>query len=168
MQTPDMFLGLSGTGWTGVGSIISALSIMVLVILNLFNQNVAIQGIKAQLLSIEAGLFSGCPVLTLRRERDGGFGIYNCGQGPALMAQWAYGQSVPECHVESRLDDNIIAAGDSRLINLDLDRARSTGLLLFAYSVTNDKFLTTIKWPKLGGERLVHFGTYKGELPVPK
>jgi hypothetical protein len=175
MQTPDTFLGLSGTGWTGVGSIISALSIVVLVMFNLFYLKVAVQGIKAQvqgikaqLLGIEAGLFSGCPVLTLRNERDGGFSIYNCGQGPALMAQWAYGKSIPESTVESRLDDNIIPAGDSRPINLDLDRARNTGLLLFAYSVTNDKFLTTIKWPKLGGDRFVHFGTYKGELPVPE
>jgi hypothetical protein len=168
MQTPDMFLGLSGTGWTGVGSMISALSILVLVILNLFNQNVAIQGIKAQLLSIEAGLFSGCPVLTLRIERNGSFSIYNCGQGPALMAQWGYGKSIPESSVESRLDDNIIPAGDYRPINLDLDRAKNTGILLFAYSVTNDKYLTTIKWSNLGEERFVHFGTYKGELPVPK
>jgi len=168
MQTPDTFLGLSGTAWTGVGSIISALSIVVLVIYNLFYLQVAIQGIKAQLLSIEAGLFSGCPVLTLRNERDGGFSIYNCGQGPALMAQWAYGKSIPESTVESRLDDNIIPVGDSRPINLDLNRARSTGLLLFAYSVTNDKYLTTIKWSKLGEERFVHFGMYKGEMPVPK
>jgi hypothetical protein len=168
MQIPDTFLGLSGTAWTGVGSIISALSIVVLVMYNLFYLKVAIQGIKAQMLIIEAGLFSGCPVLALRNERDGGFSIYNCGQGPALMAQWAYGKSIPESTVEVRIDDNIIPAGDSRPINLDLDRARSTGLLLFAYSVTNDKYLTTIKWPNLSGERLVHFGTYKGELPVPK
>jgi hypothetical protein len=130
--------------------------------------NVALGGVKAQLVSLEAGFFSGCPVLALRNERDGGFSIYNCGQGPALMAQWAYGESIPESTVESRLDDNIIAAGDFRPIKLDLDRARNTGLLLFAYSVTNDKYLTTIKWPKLGGERFVHFGSYEGELPLQK
>jgi hypothetical protein len=168
MQTPDTFLGLSATGWTGIGSIVSALSIVVLVTYNLFYLKVTVQGIKAQLLSIEAGLFSGCPVLTLRNERDGGFSIYNCGQGPALMAQWGYGKSIPESTVENRLDDNIIPAGESRPITLDLDRAKNTGLLLFAYSVTNDKFLTTIKWPKLYGERVVHFGIYNGELPVPK
>jgi len=84
------------------------------------------------------------------------------------MAQWAYGESAPESTVEDRLDDNIIPAGDFRPINLDLDRARSTGLLLFAYSVTNDQFLTTIKWPRTGGERYVHFGIYRGKLPVPK
>jgi len=168
MQTPETFLGLSGTGWTGVGSIISALSIMVLVMFNLFYLKLEVQGIKAQLLGIKASLFSGCPVLMLRNECDGRYSIYNCGQGPALMAQWAYGKSIPESTVESRLDNNIIPAGDSRPINLDLDRARNTGLLLFAYSVTNDKYLTTIKWPKLGGEKYVHFGTYKGELPVSK
>ena len=144
MQTPETFLGLSGTGWTGVGSIISALSIMVLVMFNLFYLKLEVQGIKAQLLGIKASLFSGCPVLMLRNECDGRYSIYNCGQGPALMAQWAYGKSIPESTVES------------------------TGLLLFAYSVTNDKYLTTIKWPKLGGEKYVHFGTYKGELPVSK
>jgi len=168
MQTPDTFLGLSGTGWTGVASIISALSIVALVMYNQSYLTAAVQGIKAQLLGIEAGLFSACPVLTLRKEHDGRFSVYNCGQGPALMAQWAYGESAPESTVEDRLDDNIIPAGDFRPINLDLDRARSTGLLLFAYSVTNDQSFTTIKWPRTGGERYVHFGIYRGKLPVPK
>ncbi len=168
MQTTDTFLGLTGTGWTGIGSIVSALSIVVLVTFNIFYLKITIQGIKAQLLSIKAGLLSGSPVLTLRNERDGGFSIYNCGQGPALMAQFAYGESIPESTVESRLDDNIIPAGGSHPIKLDLDRARNKGLLLFAYSVTNDKYLTTIKWPKQGGERFVHFGIYDGELPIAK
>jgi hypothetical protein len=176
MQIPDTFLGLTGTGWTGIGSIVSALSILVLVTFNIFYLNVAVQGtkvaihgIKAQLLSIETALYSWCPVLTLRNECDGGFSIFNCGQGPALMAQFAYGESIPESTVESRLQDNIIPAGDSRSIDLDMDRAKKTGLLLFAYSVTNDMYLTTIKWPKMSGtERFVHFGTYKSELPVAK
>ena len=57
MQTPDTFLGLSGTGWTGVASIISALSIVALVMYNQSYLTAAVQGIKAQLLGIEAGLF---------------------------------------------------------------------------------------------------------------
>jgi hypothetical protein len=64
-----------------------------------------------------------------------------------------------------RLDDNIIPAGDSRHIKLDLDSAQAHGIILFAYSITNDKFVTTIAWPKEGAERFVHFGTYDGELP---
>jgi hypothetical protein len=168
MQIPETFLGLNATAWTGVGSIVSALSITLLVLFNIFFLKVAVHGIQTQLLGIEAGLFSGCPVLTLRSEHDGGFSIFNCGQGPALMAQWAYGESIPKATVEARLNDNIIPVGKSRPINLELDRARKAGVLLFAYSVTNDKYLTTIKWSKWGDERLVHFGIYKGELPVPK
>lgn len=166
MNTPDTFLGLSGTVWTGIGSLISAVSILFLVVYNLVFLKVAIQGIKAQLVGIEAGLFPVCPVLTIRSEHGGVFSIHNCGQGPALMAQWAYGESVSEATVVSWLDDNIIPAGDTRPIILDMARARKSGILLFAYSVTNDKYLTTIKWPNASGERFVHFGIYKGELPV--
>jgi hypothetical protein len=123
---------------------------------------VQINGIKLQLSGI---LFSGCPVLTLRKNPDGNYSIYNCGQGPALMAQWGYGRSIPETKVLQRLDDNIIPAGDSREIEIDLEFARVYGVTLFAYGVTNDKFVTSISWSSESNERRVHFGTYEGDMP---
>jgi hypothetical protein len=98
MQTPEMFLGLTATGWTAIGSIAGALSILILSIYNYTFLRVAVRGIGAQVSGVQVQLksmefqvrgivFSGCPVLTLRKDQEGDFSIYNCGQGPALMAQ---------------------------------------------------------------------------------
>ncbi len=171
MQTPDLFLGLTATGWTAIGSIAGALSILTLCIYNYAYLSAALRGIEVQLKSMEFQvdgiIYSYCPVLTIRKDQKGNDVLHNCGQGPALMVQWGYGQSPLEASVSKRQDDNIIPAGDSQPIAVDWELARSSGLILFAYSVTNDKFVTTIKWPAGGGERYVHFGPYEGELPLP-
>lgn len=46
---------------------------------------------SASLKSLE---LASCPVLTLRLEPSGAYSIQNCGKGPALMAQWAYGKTI--------------------------------------------------------------------------
>ena len=117
---------------------------------------------------VDGIVYSYCPVLTIRKDEKGNDTIHNCGQGPALMVQWGYGQSMPEAKVLKRLGDNIIPAGESQPVEVDWELARNSGLILFAYSVTNDKFVTTIKWPVGGDERLVHFGLYLGESPLPR
>jgi hypothetical protein len=102
------------------------------------SSSIALKDLELTMAGIE---FSTCPVLTLRKESDESYSIQNCGQGPAIMAQWGYGQSVMEAkgRAHERLDDNIIPAGATRRINLDMNIARFSGVLLFAYSVTNDK-----------------------------
>jgi hypothetical protein len=122
---------------------------------------IARKGFEVTLAGIQ---FSTCPVLTLKKERDGGYSMQNCGQGPALMAQWGYGQSVTETKAYERLDDNIIPAGATRTINLDMNIARVSGVMLFAYSVTNDKYTTSIKWVD-GNMMIVYFAPFAGELP---
>jgi hypothetical protein len=170
MQTNEMFLGLTATGWTVVGSIAGALSILVLTIYNYLYIRTAIRGIQMQIegvdvqmkameLQVDGILFSSCPVLTIRKDREGNDVIYNCGQGPALMVQWGYGQSIPETKILKRLDDNIIPAGDSQTIEVDWELARRSGLILTAYGVTNDRFVTKMAWPHGGIERVVDFGT---------
>jgi len=169
MQASETFFGLTSTGWTAVGSIVSAISIVFLVVYNVVFLMVTIQGMKVQIAGIKVQvsgiLYSGCPVLTLREDDEGNFSIYNCGQGPALMAQWGYGRSIPEVKVLHRLDDNIIPAHETRSINIDMEFARPYGVILFAYGVTNDRFVTSISWPAGASERRVHFGTYDGEMP---
>ena len=169
MQTAETFWGLTATGWTAIGSTASAVSILILVIFNVTTLNASIAGLKIQVegikLQLAGVLYSGCPVLILRKSREGNYSIYNCGQGPALMAQWGYGRSIPEAKVQHRLNDNIIPAGDSRSIDIDMQIGRAKGIILFAYSLTNDKFVTSISWPNDSDERRVHFGTYDGEMP---
>jgi len=169
MQSPDAFWGLTATAWAAVGSIASAVSILILVFFNLTSLRTSAKGLHLQIGAIKVQLatilYSGCPVLILKKDPDGKHSIFNCGQGPALMAQWGYGRSIPDCKVLHRLDDNIIPAGDSRHIVLDMQIAKASGIILFAYSVTNDKFVTCISWPSDSNERRVHFGTYDGEMP---
>lgn len=119
--------------------------------------------LKAVEFSVKGILFATCPVLTLRRRLDGGYGIENCGRGPAIMVQWGYGSSVPVTKVLERIDDNIIPAGAMRPINLDLAIARVSGVQLFAYGPTNDKYVTSIRWQD-DSETIVHFGPYEGKL----
>jgi hypothetical protein len=79
------------------------------------------------------------------------------------MVQWGYGQSIPEAKVLKRLEDNIIPAGDSHLVDVDWELAKSSGLILTAYGVTNDRFFTKMVWSHGGIERIVDFGTYEGK-----
>jgi hypothetical protein len=125
------------------------------------SSSIALKGLKLNMAAIS---FSTCPVLTLRKRPDGNYCIQNCGQGPAIMAQWGYGQTVNEAKAHERLDDNIIPAGDTRPINLDLNIAHASGVLLFAYSVTNDKYTTSIKWVD-GDMMIVYFAPYDGIMP---
>jgi hypothetical protein len=168
MQTPEMFHGLTATGWTAIGSIVGALSILILTIYNYAYLSAAFSGIRVQLKALELQVngivFSSCPVLIMRRDEQGNDFIQNVGQGPAFMVQWGYGLSVLEIHINNRLEDNIIPAGDSRPAEVDWKLARNSGLVLFAYGVTNDKFVTKMAWSKDGVERYVHFGTYEGKL----
>ena len=169
MQQPEIFWGLSATGWTAVGSIAGAASILILVIFNITTLGTAIQGLRVQIegikFQIHGIVFSGCPVLVLRQDREGAYSVHNCGQGPGFMAQWGYGSSVTDAKILHRLDDNIIPAGDHRKIPLDVSIARTDGIVLFAYGVTNDKFVTSISWPNDSPERRVHFGIFQGDLP---
>jgi hypothetical protein len=169
MAQPDLFWGLTATGWTAIGSMAGAVSILTLVIFNIATLQAAIKGLRIQIegirFQVQGIVFSGCPVLILRQNINGSYSIINCGQGPALMAQWGYGRSVLDTKVLRRLDDNIIPAGDSRNIVLDMRTAKASGITLFAYSVTNDKFVTSISWPGESDERRVHFGIYDGEMP---
>lgn len=82
------------------------------------------------------------------------------------MAQWGYGKSVSEVvsRESLRLPDNIIRADSTRPITLDMNIARVSGVLLFAYSVTNDKYITIIKWVD-GDMMIVNFETYSGPMP---
>lgn len=80
------------------------------------------------------------------------------------MAQWGYGLSVMECKTCEQLDDNIIPPEAVRPIKLDMDIARVTGVLLFAYAVTNDKYITSIKWVD-GEMMIVYFSHYVGDVP---
>ena len=150
-----------------------ALSILILSIYNYAYLRAALRGIEVQVrgidvqiksmeLQVNGIIFSCCPVLTIRKDKEGCFSIYNCGQGPALMVQWGCGHTIPEAKVMARLDDNITPAGESRPVEVDWELARNSGLILFANSVTNDRFVTKIAWPKGSSERLVCFETYEG------
>jgi hypothetical protein len=125
------------------------------------SSSIALKGLELSMAGLE---FSTCPVLTLRKEADESYRLENCGQGPAIMAQWGYGKSISETKVFERLHDNIIPAGATRSINLDMNIARVYGVMLFAYSVTNDKFTTSIKWVD-GDMMIVYFAPYSGEMP---
>jgi hypothetical protein len=168
MQAPDVFLGLTATGWTAVGSIVGGLSILILTIYNYAYLGAALRGINVQVKALEFQVhgivFSNCPVLIIRTDDEQNSFIHNCGLGPAFMVQWGYGHSVLEIAVLERLEDNVIPAGDSRPAEIDWELARNSGLILFAYGVTNDRFVTKMAWSKDGIERFVHFGTYEGKL----
>jgi uncharacterized protein YoxC len=80
MQILDIFLGLTATGWTAIGSIVGALSIMILSIYNYAYLRTAIRGIQMQIKGIDVQMkamefqvdgivFSSCPVLTIRKDR---------------------------------------------------------------------------------------------------
>lgn len=120
--------------------------------------------LSSSAISMKGLELASCPVLTLRMDEDGKYRIHNCGKGPALMAQWGYGKSIADSKAQQRLPDNIIPADVSRPIALDIKTAHVSGVLLFAYSVTNDKYITTVRWVD-GDMMIVNFEHYTGPMP---